>query len=125
MRALLVEQPTAHTNSPMTVHCLQQCGSNNTDDDRVSQAFKRCCSTSANCGASDASPSTSYVENLCRSGNLVDAVGVLRQLHDEQVHVGLHTFNMLLQHTAEANSFTLWYSGTCCFQNLLLIQLHI
>lgn len=121
MRAFLAEQPTARTNSPMTVRCLQQCGSDNTDDDRVSQAFKRCCSTSASNGVSDASPCAAYVENLCRSGNLVDAVRVLRQLHeDEQIHVGLHTFNMLLQHTAEANSFTLFAK---VFRYLLLSKL--
>ncbi|CAD6271783.1 unnamed protein product [Miscanthus lutarioriparius] len=117
---MLVKQPTARTNSPMTVRCLQQCGSHNTDDDRVSQAFKRCCSTIASSGASEASPSAAYVKNLCRSGNLVDAVRVLRQLHDEQIHVGLHTFNMLLQHTAEANSFALFAK---VFRYLLLSKL--
>lgn len=120
MRALLVVQPTARTNSPMAVRCLQQCGSDNTDDDRVIQAFKRCCSTSASSGVSDASPCAAYVENLCRSGNLVDAVRVLRHLHDEQIHVGLHTFNMLLQHTAEANIFTLFAK---VFRYLLLSEL--
>ncbi|XP_025808282.1 uncharacterized protein LOC112886555 isoform X2 [Panicum hallii] len=109
VRALLhEEQPNVGTNSLMTVRYLQWCGSDNDDDDEAIEAFKHYCSTTASSSASDASASTAYVEKLCKSGNLLDAVRVVRHLRDEQIHVCLHTFNMLLQQAAEANSFALF-----------------
>ncbi|KAF8719448.1 hypothetical protein HU200_024165 [Digitaria exilis] len=86
LRALLHdEQPTARTNPYMTVRHLQWCGSDNDDGEEAVEAFKRDCSTTTSNSASDASASAAYIEKLCRSGNLVDAIRVLRHLHDEQV----------------------------------------
>ncbi|RLN29570.1 pentatricopeptide repeat-containing protein [Panicum miliaceum] len=104
----------------MTVRYLQWCGSDNDDDDEVIEAFKHYCSTTASSSASDASASTVYVEKLCKSGNLVDAVRVVRHMRDEQIHVSLHTFNMLLQQAAEANNFVLFAK---VFRYLLLSKL--
>lgn len=104
------ERPAALPNSLMTARHLRHFGSDNgdDDDDEAIDALKQDCSTTASSGGgSDASACAAYVEKLCRSGNLVDAVRVLRHLHDEQIHVGLHMFNMVLQQTAEANSFAL------------------
>ncbi|KAJ1263396.1 hypothetical protein BS78_09G181500 [Paspalum vaginatum] len=121
MRALPhKDQPTARPNSPMTVRYFQQGGSDNDDEDEVIEALKRSCSTSASSSVPDASACTAFVEKLCRSGYLVDAVRVLRHLHDEQIHVGLHTFNLLLHQTAEVNSFALFAK---VFRYLLLSKL--
>nr|CAB3461157.1 unnamed protein product [Digitaria exilis] len=121
LRALLHdEQPTARTNPYMTVRHLQWCGSDNDDGEEAVEAFKRDCSTTTSNSASDASASAAYIEKLCRSGNLVDAIRVLRHLHDEQTHVNLDTFNMLLQQAAEANSFGLFAK---VFRYLLLSKL--
>ncbi|RLM97719.1 pentatricopeptide repeat-containing protein [Panicum miliaceum] len=121
VRALLhEEQPTVGTNSLMTVRYLQWCCSDNDDDYEAIEAFKHYCSTTASSSASDASASTAYVEKLCKSGNLLDAVRVVRHLRDEQIHVSLHTFNMLLQQAAEANGFALFAK---VFRYLLLSKL--
>ncbi|CAL4894107.1 unnamed protein product [Urochloa decumbens] len=122
MRAFLHEDPhTAGTNSRMTVRYLQWCGSDNDDNnDEAIEAFKRDCSTADNISSSDATASTAYIEKLSRSGSLADAVRVLRHLHDEQIHVGLDTFNVLLQQAAEANGFALFAK---IFRYLLLSKL--
>jgi pentatricopeptide repeat protein len=118
VRALLHEQHIALANSHMTVRYLQRCSSD--DDDEAIEAFKHDCLTNASSSASDASASTAYIEKLGRSGNLVDAVRVMRHLRDEQIHVGLHTFNMLLQQAADENGFHLFAK---VFRYLLLSNL--
>ncbi|CAN6337271.1 unnamed protein product [Urochloa humidicola] len=122
MRALLHEDPhTAGTNSHMMVRYLQWCGSDNDDNnDEAIEAFKRGCSTADDISSSDVTASTAYMEKLSRSGNLADAVRVLRHLLDNQIHVGLDMFNVLLQQAAEANSFALFAK---VFRYLLLSKL--
>ncbi|TVU19880.1 hypothetical protein EJB05_36058, partial [Eragrostis curvula] len=121
MRTLLLEERSAtHGHSAMTVRYLQQYGVTDGEGDEAIKAFNQECSTTTASNASDDSACTAYVEKLCRSGNLLDAVRVLRHLGDEQRHVGLHTFNMLLQQTAEANIFALF---TKVFRYLLLSKL--
>ncbi|KAL6620433.1 hypothetical protein ACP70R_035572 [Stipagrostis hirtigluma subsp. patula] len=106
MHALLVEEhSTTHMKLTMTLRCHYLCGSADGDEDEAIEPPSRDCSTAT---ASIDLVDTAYVERLCRSGNLPDAVKVLRHLRYEQAHVGLHTFNMLLQHTAEANNFILF-----------------
>ncbi|TKW26686.1 hypothetical protein SEVIR_3G206600v4 [Setaria viridis] len=121
VRALLhEEQHTARANPHMTVRYLQWCGSDDDDDDEAIEAFKHDCSITASSSASDASASTAYIDKLSRSGNLVDAVRVLRHLHHQQIHVGLDTFNVLLQQAAEADGFDLFAK---VFRYLLLSKL--
>ncbi|XP_062179475.1 pentatricopeptide repeat-containing protein At1g11900-like [Phragmites australis] len=120
MRALLIEErPTTHASS-MTVRYLHNCGSADSDEDEAIEPFSQDCSTATASIDSDDSACTAHVEKLCRSGNLPDAVRVLRHLRDEQIHVSLHTFNMLLQHTAEANDFVLFSK---VFRYLMLSKL--
>lgn len=109
MHALLLEDcPARCASSAMTVRCHRWSSAADGDEDEVIEAFNRGCSTSASRTVFDDSSCNAYVEKLCRSGNVPDAVRILRHLHDEQIHVGLGTFNMLLQQTGEANSFTLF-----------------
>ncbi|KAL6841426.1 hypothetical protein ACP4OV_028944 [Aristida adscensionis] len=118
MDALLLEEHcTAHMRLVMTARCHYQCSSANGSEDENIGSSSLDCSTAVSSTDSD---STAHVEKLSRSGNLPDAVQALRHLHDEQVQVGLHTFNVLLQHTAEANNFLLFSK---VFRYLLLSKL--
>ncbi|CAL4901336.1 unnamed protein product [Urochloa decumbens] len=117
--ALLHEDPhTVGTNSRMMVRYLSS--DNDDNNNEAIEAFKRDCSIADNISSSDATASTAYIEKLSRSGNLADAVRVLRHLHDKQIHVGLDTFNVLLQQAAEANGFALFAK---VFRYLLLSKL--
>ncbi|KAL6610393.1 hypothetical protein ACP70R_040362 [Stipagrostis hirtigluma subsp. patula] len=121
MHALLLEErPTTFMSSVMTVRCHYHCDSADGDEDEAIEPSSQDCSTATASIDSDDSACTAHVEKLCRSGNVPDAVRVLQHLRDEQVHVGLHTFNMLLQHTAEANNFILFSK---VFRYLLLSKL--
>ncbi|GJN14735.1 hypothetical protein PR202_gb01591 [Eleusine coracana subsp. coracana] len=121
MRALLLdERPATQASTVMTVRYFRHNGVTGDEGDEAIEAFNQDCPSTAGSNVSDDSGCGAYVERLCRSGNLVDAVRVLRHLGDEQKHVGLHTFNMLLQHTAEANNFVLFAK---VFRYLLLSKL--
>jgi pentatricopeptide repeat protein len=121
MQALLLDKrPATQASSAMTVRYFQQHGVTDSEGDEAIEAFNRDCSRTAGSNVPDDSACSDYVEKLCRSGNLVDAVRVLRHLGNEQIPVSLNTFNVLLQHTAEVNSFPL---SAKVFRYLLLSKL--
>uniref|UniRef100_A0A0E0A0S9 Pentacotripeptide-repeat region of PRORP domain-containing protein n=1 Tax=Oryza glumipatula TaxID=40148 RepID=A0A0E0A0S9_9ORYZ len=118
--ALLDESLSIQTSSAMAVQYHQWSSSADGDDDEVLEAFNRDCCTNAGAGVLDDSASTAYVEKLCISGNLPDAVQILRHLHDRKIHVGLGTFNLLLEQTGEVNNFVLFAK---VFRYLLLSKI--
>ncbi|XP_010922813.1 uncharacterized protein [Elaeis guineensis] len=61
-----------------------------------------------------------YIERLCRSGKLSDAVCLLRLLHDRQIHLGLNIYNILLSAAGDAGNFNIFSE---IFRNLLLSSL--
>uniref|UniRef100_A0A0E0G9D8 Pentacotripeptide-repeat region of PRORP domain-containing protein n=1 Tax=Oryza nivara TaxID=4536 RepID=A0A0E0G9D8_ORYNI len=112
VRASLLDESlstqTSSAASTMAVQYHQWSSSADGDDDEVLEAFNRDCCTDAGAGVLDDSASTAYVEKLCTSGNLPDAVQILRHLHDRKIHVGLGTFNLVLEQTGEVNNFVLF-----------------
>ncbi|XP_040379730.1 pentatricopeptide repeat-containing protein At1g11900 [Oryza brachyantha] len=101
--SFLDESPSIYTSPAMAVQYHQCSSSEDRDDDEVLAAFNRDCCTDSDGGVMDGSACTAYVEKLCRSGNFSVAVRILRHLHDKNIHVGLNTFNMLLEQTGEVN----------------------
>ncbi|KAJ0985342.1 hypothetical protein J5N97_003698 [Dioscorea zingiberensis] len=63
---------------------------------------------------------SSYIEKLCESGNVADAVFVLRHLHDRNTHVDLTSYNILLAASCEENQFDVFSE---IFKDLLLSKL--
>ncbi|KAG8068290.1 hypothetical protein GUJ93_ZPchr0005g14870 [Zizania palustris] len=118
--SLLEESPSAHVSSAMSVQYHQWSSAAGGDDDEVLEAFSQDCCTDVGGRVVDGSACTAYVEKLCRSGDLPVAVRILCQLHDENIHVGLDTYNMLLEQTGEVNNFILFAK---VFRYLLLSKI--
>ncbi|KAJ3669103.1 hypothetical protein LUZ60_011053 [Juncus effusus] len=48
------------------------------------------------------------IQNLCKNGNICDAVELLRGLTDKRAHINLNTYNALLSSSIESNDFDLF-----------------
>uniref|UniRef100_A0A0D9WHT8 Pentacotripeptide-repeat region of PRORP domain-containing protein n=1 Tax=Leersia perrieri TaxID=77586 RepID=A0A0D9WHT8_9ORYZ len=118
--ALLDGSLSTQTSTTMVVQYRQWSSSADEGDDEVIEVFNQHCCTDANGGVLDDSASIALIEKLCSSGNLPDAVQILRHLHDKNIHVGLGTYNLLLEQTGEMNNFILFAK---VFRYLLLSKI--
>ncbi|XP_020113856.1 pentatricopeptide repeat-containing protein At1g11900-like [Ananas comosus] len=78
------------------------------DDGEITNNFDLFYSTSKGKNISDKDICSAYIEMLCSSGNLAEAVSLLRHLQNRQTHVSLNVYNILLSLAAEANNFSLF-----------------
>ncbi|XP_038980810.1 pentatricopeptide repeat-containing protein At1g11900 isoform X1 [Phoenix dactylifera] len=89
-------------------------------EEEVTRAFELFLSTEKDETLSTKEICSIYIERLCRSGKLSDAVCLLRLLHGRQVHLGLNIYNILLSAAGDANNFNIFSE---IFKNLLLSSL--
>ncbi|XP_072955024.1 uncharacterized protein [Typha angustifolia] len=93
-----------------SMHCSRRSivMSGSVDEGEVIKALDLLLSTEKEKKVSDKEICGAYIEKLCGSGNLSDAVHLLRYIHDRQIHLSLNIYNVLLKSAGEANNFSLF-----------------
>ena len=98
-----------------SLRSIMTCGY--VDEKEVIKALEHFLSTTEDKTLSTKEKCSMYIERLIRSGNLIHAVYLFSYLHDRQIHLGLDTFNILLNAAGEENDFDLFAN---IFKKLLL-----